>query len=564
MLLALTAVVAQPCEERRLHTSSGRSWTRSLQKVLAVLLLVGVVRTAEAQLPKPTPPAPAKAESIDPLRRETPRSSVEGFVKCIARDDLATAARYLQPTPGVNLIEVVKQAEVLRSYFEGDLLLISDEPNGDVESGLPPGEERVGTIKIDGSAVDVILVQVDNPAYGKIWLVSSETVAKLPQLYTQAKGEGPTLAERLLPAALADHHLLGMSLALWIGWLLSIPVSWVIAWLLAFLFSSPKRLWNKLRNSHVKTVWETEFGLPLKCILAVFVNGVFVYELRPPLIYREYYTRLLGALLVVCLAWLVSQAADRAFDHAVNRRRTQRRGGEAILVLMQRVNRIVLAIVAFVAALAMFGIDVKTTLAGLGIGGLAIALGAQKSLENLIGGVSLLIDKAVHTGDFVEIGGRLGTVEDIGLRSLRMRTLDQTLLVVPNAALAQAQFENMKTRAKLLINQDFSLRIETPVHQLREVLNNVQRMLNEHNAVEPGSSRIRVASFAGSAFKLELWAYINTSDWVQFTVIRQEIILNIAEIIEAAGTRLAAPTQLTYLSNDAGIRAELVNSAGVA
>ena len=256
-------------------------------------------------------------------------------------------------------------------------------------------------------------------------------------------------------------------------------------------------------------------------------------------------------LLIGCLAWLASRSADRAFNHAVNRRRTQRKGGEAILVLMQRVSRIVLAIAAFVAALAFFGIDVKTTLAGLGIGGLAIALGAQKSLENLIGGVSLLMDKAVHTGDFCEIGGKLGTVEDIGLRSLRLRTLDQNLLVVPNAALAQMQFQNMKSRTKLLLSQELSLRIETSADQLRRVLSEVQRMLNQHDAVESGTSRIRVTSFAGSAFALELWAYINTGDWMEFTVIRQEIILSIAEIVEASGTRLAAPTRLTYLSTDA-------------
>lgn len=527
---------------------------------LATLLFASLGINAAAQLPKPAAPA-AKEEPLDPLRRETPRSSVEGFAKSIARNDYATAARYLQPTPGINLIDAAKEAQALRSHFEGDLLLVSDEPNGNLETGLPPGEERIGTLQVGGTTTDVLLVQVNDASYGKIWLISSETLAKLPQLYAQAKREGPTLADRLLPSALADHSLMGMSFALWLGWLLSIPLSWLIAWMLAFLFSLPKRLWNKVRQSHIKTIWETEFGRPLTCILAIAVNGILVLLLRPPLIYREYYTRLLGVLLVVCLAWVASRSADRAFNHAVNRRRTQRRGGEAILVLMQRLNRIALAVVAFVAAMAVFGIDVKTTLAGLGIGGLAIALGAQKSLENLIGGVSLLMDKAVHTGDFVEIGGRLGTVEDIGLRSLRMRTLDQTLLVVPNAALAQMQFENMKTRAKFLINQDFALRIETPVTQMREVLKNVERMLEEHKAVEPGTSRIRVASFAGAAFKLELWAYVNTSDWPEFTVIRQEIILKIAEIVEAAGTHLAAPTQLLYVRKDEAPSEESATSA---
>jgi MscS family membrane protein len=223
---------------------------------------------------------------------------------------------------------------------------------------------------------------------------------------------------------------------------------------------------------------------------------------------------------------------------------------------VQRFNRIVLLIIAFVAALAMLGVNVKTTLAGLGIGGLAIALGAQKTLENIIGGVSLLMDKVIHAGDFCEIGGKLGTVEDIGLRSIRLRTLDQNLLVVPNSMLAQMQFQNMKARPKLLISQNFSLRIETRAEQLRFVPDRVQRMLDEHPWVEPGTSRIRVDDVSNAAFNMELWAYIKTGDWAQFTGIRQDVILKIAEIIEASGTQLAAPTRLMYLSGDVRINTE--------
>jgi MscS family membrane protein len=165
------------------------------------------------------------------------------------------------------------------------------------------------------------------------------------------------------------------------------------------------------------------------------------------------------------------------------------------------------------------------------------------------------MDKAVHAGDFCEIGGKLGTVEDIGLRSLRLRTLDQNLLVVPNSTLAQMQFQNMSGRSKLLISQNFSLRIETSVDQLRTILKRVQQMLNENPFIESEGSRIRVADFAGAAFQLELWAYVKTGDWAQFTGIRQDVVLKIAEIVESAGTRFAAPTRLTYVSGDAGVDA---------
>jgi MscS family membrane protein len=181
-----------------------------------------------------------------------------------------------------------------------------------------------------------------------------------------------------------------------------------------------------------------------------------------------------------------------------------------------------------------------------------------KTLENLLGRVSLLMDKAVQVGDFCKIGDRLGTVEDVGLRSLKLRTLDQNLLVVPNGSLAQMQFENMTSRSKLLINQNFSLRIETKVDQLRCVLDNVQSMLNDDPAIESGTSRLRVTQFAGAAFELELFAHANTGDWTNLLPFRQDVILKIAEIIEAAGTGLT-PTRLTYGSSDAGVDPERAN-----
>jgi MscS family membrane protein len=325
------------------------------------------------------------------------------------------------------------------------------------------------------------------------------------------------------------------------------------------MLSAPRRIWCKLRKLPFRSIWMTPLGLPLRCIAAILVQSLVVVLLEPPLLYRVYYFRFLAALLAGCFMWLVSRLADRGFDHVVNRARTQTAGGESILILMQRLTHVALGIVAFVGALALFGFNVKTALAGLGIGGLAIALGAQKTLENVLGGIALLMDKALYVGNFCKIGDQLGWVEDIGLRSVKVRTLDQTLLVVPNGALAQMRFENFASRRKCLINQHFLLRIETEVEQLRFVLDRVQSMLDQHPSIETGTSRIRVANLAGAAFELELWAYGEAGDAVRFTAIRQDVILKIAEIVEAAGTRFAAPTRLTYVSTDADASAEKAN-----
>src|SRR5271165_1632618 len=551
--------------QNRQGTSQSLNWPCALRIALSVFLFIGLAAHSPAQVPQSAPP-PAKAEPaapLDPLGRETPRRAMMSLLKYGERQDFTTGARFLQPVPGqdIDLVQRTREIQALRHKFKGDVDLLSDDPNGTVEAGLPPGEVRAGVYAVGGTTTDVILVQVDDPKFGKIWLISKDTVAKIPDLYAQMEREGPTAADQIVPASLRSQYLLGMSLAQWLGWLLSIPISWLLAWLSAFLLSAPQRAWYKFRKLSSGTFWETPLGTPLKCIIAILIHGVFVYLLDPPLLYRAYYSRFLAALLAACFAWFVSRIIDRGFDHAVNRMR-QRGGGESILVMMQRIIRIVMLIVAFVAAMALFGIDVKTTVAGLGIGGLAVALAAQKTLENILGGVSLLMDKAVHVGDFCRIGDRLGTVEDIGLRSLRLRTLDQNLLVVPNGLLAHMQFENMKARPKLLIDQNFSLRIETTVAQLRSVLNQVQSMLDEHPEIESGTSRIRVNDFAGAAFDLELFAYARTGDWMQFTAIRQDVILKIAEIVEAAGTRFAGPTQLTYLARDMSIEPEKRNDPG--
>jgi len=531
------------------------SLAQLLDIALAVSLILGLAAPSPGQLRKPAAPPPPKAEPAptDPLGRETPRGAMMGLLKYAEREDFRTAARYLQlPARGnTDVVELAREMQALRGKFDADIALLSDDPKGTVEAGLPPGEVRAGVVTVGGKTLDVILVRVDDPESGEIWLVSQETVARIPELYALRQSEKPGLVDRLIPAALTSRRLFAMSLAQWLGWLLSIPISWLLAWPLGFLFTVPKRVWSKLRGVPFQTVWDTPIEVPLRCIIAILMHSLFVYFLQPPLLYRLYYFRLMAALLAASLAWLVSRIADRGFVHVVNRTRTQSAGGESILILMQRLTRIVMLVVALLAALSLLGLNVTTTLAGLGIGGLAIALAAQKSLENLIGGVSLLMDKAVHVGDFCQIGGRLGTVEDIGLRSLKLRTQDQNLLVVPNGTLAQMQFENMRARRKLLINQTFLLRIETRAEQLRLVLSRVQSMLDELPGIESGTSRIRVNKFDGAAYQLELFAYATITDWMAFTALRQDVVIKIAEIVESSGTQFAAPTQLNYSSGGA-------------
>jgi MscS family membrane protein len=546
---------------RKNRQGVGRLFNYTLGIAFAALLFAGSAVHSPAQLPKVLAPEP-KAEPaapLDPLGRQTPRSSLMNFMRYETSGDYATAARFLQLPPGENLVDLTKEFRLLYPNFQGSINFVSDDPNGSVEEGLPLGQVRAGVVTVGGTTADIILVRVDDPVVGKIWLVSRESLASIPKLYARLQSEEPTKASRIRLALLSGPMILGMSSTQWLCWMLSIPLAWLLASLSTFLLSAPRRAWCKLRKLPFRTFWDTPLGMPIRCMIAILLHGFFVYLLQPPILYRTYYARLLAAVLAGCFGWLASRLSDQGFNHALNQTRAHRRGGESILILMQRMNRVAILIIGLLVALALLGLNVTTALAGLGIGGLAVALAAQKTLENLIGGISLLLDRAVQVGDFCKIGDRVGTVGDIGLRSLKLRTLDQNLLVVPNGLLAQMQFENLKDRPKLLLQQNFSLRIETQVEQLRLVLDDVQKMLDEDPAIESGSSRLRVTNFAGAAFELELFAFVKTGDFREFTGVRQEIILKIAGIVEAAGTRFAAPTRLTYQSTDPGIDAERAN-----
>src|SRR5260370_16108937 len=136
--------------------------------------------------------------------------------------------------------------------------------------------------------------------------------------------------------------------------------------------------------------------MPPRCMIAIILHPLFFHVLEPPLLYRTYYFRFLAGLLAGCVVWFVSRLADQGFERAVNRTRTQRPGGESILIVIQRLGHVVMLIVALIIAFSLFGFNVKTALTGLGIGGLALAFGAQKSLEDVIREGSQVVDQGVH------------------------------------------------------------------------------------------------------------------------------------------------------------------------
>jgi MscS family membrane protein len=213
-------------------------------------------------------------------------------------------------------------------------------------------------------------------------------------------------------------------------------------------------------------------------------------------------------------------------------------------------------LLAFVAILDGFGFSVTALIAGLGVGGIAVALAAQKTIENLFGGISLYGDRPVRVGDFCSFGDKIGTVEEIGIRSTRVRTLDRTLITIPNAEFSNLQLENYAKRDRMRLFAMIGVRYETTPEQLRYILVEIRKLLYAHERVTPDPARIRFVGFGAYSLDLEIFAYVDTSDWNEFLGVREDIYLRIMDIIEASGTGFAFPSQTLYLGRDGGLSAE--------
>jgi MscS family membrane protein len=259
----------------------------------------------------------------------------------------------------------------------------------------------------------------------------------------------------------------------------------------------------------------------------------------------------LRGIMVLAAAWLAMLIGGATAQAIVNSPRIDPKSVDASLVrITARLVSLAAAVLIVVEGARMLGLPVMGLIAGLGVGGLAVALAAQSTIENFIGSITVYADRPVRVGDFCRFGDEVGTVEQIGLRSTRIRTLGRSVMTIPNAEFSRLKLDNFSLRDSNLFRTTVSLRYETTPQQLRDVLSGVRKLLLEHPRVLEDPARVRLVEFGSHAFQLEVFAYVDSNDWNEFLGIREELFLQIADAVEAAGTRLALPAQTAYLARD--------------
>jgi MscS family membrane protein len=409
------------------------------------------------------------------------------------------------------------------------------------------------------------------------FLFSRETVAKAGDFYERARGLAYTR-----PVPFENLHDVVISGGGWpvpYAWIQAMPAwlrthlagqsgwKWIALALVLFFFALLLRLTYRLshRGSSQHPVLRALAQVALPAFIFLAMPAVTVLALGPINLFGSVASAMelaASAIMFLAGAWLSWRMGPVVAEAIIA---SPRIAPESIDAHLIRICMRLLGMVAGAGLLVMgagrLGIPVYGIIAGLGVGGLAIALAAQPTIENLIGGFSLFADKPIRVGELCRYGSDEGTVEAIGIRSTRIRGMDRTLTTIPNAMLSKMPVMNFSRRDRMLIKSLIGVRCETSPEQLRYLLVRIQEMLLGHPRIHSDTARARFIGFGASSLDIEVFAYVTSTDRVEFLSIREDVFLRVMDIVEQSGTDLAFPSQTLYFSRDGGLHTEKTEAA---
>ena len=495
----------------------------------------------EQPAPVLAPPGP-----VDDFNRGVPRTSVEGYIKALRENDFERAAEYLDLR---NLQRGLSASDgpllarnlgiVLDRTLWIDTDLLSEDPEGHADDGLPSSRDYIDSIEVDSGRVDILLQRVPRGDGVSIWKISGATVRKVPDLYDRY-GFGP-LGDKLLEI-LPEGRFLGFYIWQWAFLVVLVGVAWLAAVLLSRLMA----LLPRLRGQHLGEHTLSFLNGPLRLLIALLILRQWIDVLQPPAIIRAAMKG--GTIMVLVLTWLLVRLTE--ILHKYWSQKLRQAGRDQAIVLLRPLTtaaKVVIIIGAAVVWLDNIGFEVTTLVTGLGLGGVALALAAQKSVEDIFGAVTLFTAAPVRVGDFCRFGDKVGTVEEIGLRMTRIRTLDRTVVSVPNAQFAAMQLENYTAREKFRYAPRLRLRYGTSPDQVRYVIAEVQKLFHAHPKVIPPPAKARFTNFAEHSLEFDVFTYIDASNFDDFQEVAEDLNLRVMDIVRKAGTDFAVPEQKLHI-----------------
>ena len=538
---------------------SAVAWTNQTHAQLPVQQLHRGKAAAASSATQPSPvpaiaatpvPAPPAAVPVEPLGRLSPHGTVLGFLRAAEAKDYERAAQYLdgKRTPEQAQALAIQLKFLLDQGLSTGIDNLSREPSGDVEDNLRQSRELVGVVPTPNGDIKVFLDLVNRPGQTSIWLFSQETLAHVPAAFD---GMHHTDYGSWFPAWTSRIKIFSVPLWRW-G---TIFVSLLLIFLLASLLTRSV-LWmfhHLFKKRLSAAVEEAILGLKIPLLvfsLALVGNTMGTYAITA--LGRHYWKSVSVVVGWIGFAWLIIRISDIFATYIRQRLLVQARVERATFVnLTVRLFKIFVALVLVIALLSRAGVNISALVTGLGIGGVALALAAQKTLSDLFGGLSIIMRGAVRVGDVCTIDGISGIVEDVGISSLSLRTFQRSLVSIPNTKVAEVNLENLSLRDQFRIYQIFTLRFDTPSEVLKTVLGKFGEILRAQPDIDANTARVALIGITPQGPQIEINAYLRRpgADIMLSLKQQQDLLLQMISVIDAAGTSMAAP--VGYLRLDA-------------
>lgn len=514
----------------------------------AVVLFCAVITSALGQIPE----LPATEVVVV---ETSPRMSTKEILSAMSGNSAEPLQNYFDSRPIKGLTNK-KVQQVIQRF--PDLLdrygiltpvgLISNSFEGAEEADLSFNQELIGQLRIEQKQIPIVLERVAFSEQQNRWVVSRATISSIAAVVDDI---GVARINRVLPPMLVEMTWRGAPLGQWIGVFLIALFCALFGWLVTSgLLGISHRLHKRSPNSRKSQIVKA-ISLPFALIGSTFLFINLERYLEVSILIRQdlsIFTITLLWIAIFVFAWSLIDALSERGEQVL--REKNRVGSLSIVVFFRGSAKVVLFLLALIMVLDSNGVDVTTGLAALGIGGIALALGAQKAIENLVGSIIVVADQPLRVGDFCKVGDMLGTVEGIGLRSTRFRTLEDTVVTFPNGLLSSERIENYTMRRKFLMRATINLRYETEVQDLENILSGIRKMLKESNYVSEEGLRVRFIGYGAASLDVEIFAYVYASKFDVFLERQESLLLGLTHIIEANNSGFAFPSQTIYVAQD--------------
>lgn len=501
------------------------------------------------------PAAPAATPDTEPVAQvvvdsASPRAALTRFFDRARRGDFAGAGQLLDLPAAIDTSRADdlarRLAAVLDSRLWVDLERVSPVAEGETDDGLPSDRELIGTVKLsDGREVAIRLARSGRGGE-RGWKFSQIVVAEIDLLYADLPDNW---IREHIPVVLLNPGPFDILYWQWLALLVLIPTSALIGWLL----EKPTR--RVLHRISSKT--ETEFDDkliaaargPIVLLWGVAASRVLLRWIALATPVQTFIVEVQAAIATVAAFWIVLRAIGVLQETIPMSEWGARHPAlRSLIPLGGRIARLLIFLIAVLTVISQFGYPVATILAGLGIGGIAVALGAQKSLEHFFGSVSIGVDQPFRVGDWVMVGGTEGEIEAIGLRSTRIRTMDRTILSIPNGQLAETRTENFAARDRIRLRTVIGLEYGTSAATMRAVRDDIEALLRAHPLTWPDRVVVRFYEFGAYALNVEVFCWIVTTNVDEFRAVREELFLQMIEAVERRGAAFAFPTQTLHIA----------------